>query len=489
MKNKPVYIDLFSGCGGLSLGLKRVGFDLALAVEKSPMAAETYYHNFIKRIENKSEWQDFSSDENSIMSQAENKLVIKEIKEVLINNELMLRLKSQEIDLIAGGPPCQGFSLAGRRNPHDIRNQLPWQFLEFVERLEPKTVIIENVAGMRQNFVKHQELAPFEQLRIALADIGKGYFVQPVFLNAKHFGVPQNRPRVFLIAVRKDIGESLNITATNETWKSEYSRKPRPLFNSRPTLAPQALFFDDDILTVEDAIWDLSNKGYKFANDDISYSERKSNYAQFLRNDISWMPDNIRTNYWGKNIKNHNQRMHSDKIKMRFRLYQYLRDNNIAAKILNIPLKEGFSQEEKKANIAELLKHAKFPAISPDKYLLASNIDEFSKLIFDLATKKHSQRALKWNLPAPTIVSLPDDFVHPEFPRTLTVREMARFQSFPDSFEFRGKETTGGLKRRIEVPQYTQVGNAVPPVLAQAVGQVLYDILKKYQEYSFEKVV
>ncbi|HHO55917.1 MAG TPA: DNA cytosine methyltransferase, partial [Trueperaceae bacterium] len=95
MKNKPVYIDLFSGCGGLSLGLKRVGFDLALAVEKSPMAAETYYHNFIKRIEDKSEWQDFSSDENSIMSQAENKLVIKEIKEVLINNELMLRLKSQ----------------------------------------------------------------------------------------------------------------------------------------------------------------------------------------------------------------------------------------------------------------------------------------------------------------------------------------------------------------------------------------------------------
>jgi DNA (cytosine-5)-methyltransferase 1 len=67
-------------------------------------------------------------------------------------------------------------------------------------------------------------------------------------------------------------------------------------------------------------------------------------------------------------------------------------------------------------------------------------------------------------------VSLPDDYVHPEVPRTMTVREMARFQSFPDSFEFRAKETTGSLRRRVEVPQYTQVGNAVPPKMALAVG-------------------
>ena len=96
-----------------------------------------------------------------------------------------------------------------------------------------------------------------------------------------------------------------------------------------------------------------------------------------------------------------------------------------------------------------------------------------------LGTKKHSQRSLSWTSPSPTVVSLPDDYVHPERPRTLTVREMARFQSFPDSFEFRSKETTGSHRRRFEVPQYTQVGNAVPPRLGRAVGEVVFDVLER----------
>ena len=106
-----------------------------------------------------------------------------------------------------------------------------------------------------------------------------------------------------------------------------------------------------------------------------------------------------------------------------------------------------------------MLVGAQFPAKSPDGCTIAKNIDELVTLIIDLGTKKHSQRPLNWDSPAPTVVSLPDDFVHPSQPRTLTVREMARFQSFPDSFEFRAKETTGSLRRRFEVPQYTQVGN------------------------------
>jgi leucyl-tRNA synthetase len=81
---------------------------------------------------------------------------------------------------------------------------------------------------------------------------------------------------------------------------------------------------------------------------------------------------------------------------------------------------------------------------------------------------------------APTMITLPDDFVHPIKPRILTVREMARIQSFPDAFEFKGKETTGGEKRRIEVPQYTQVGNAVAPLLAYELGKIFIKILKKF---------
>ena len=124
------YVDLFAGCGGLSLGLEQAGFELALAVEKSPMAAETFYHNFIERITDKDAYDRFASEATSVQDQAAKKLVVKELSAVLDCKPVLKDLKSQGIDLVAGGPPCQGFSLAGRRNPDDIRNQLPWQFLE-----------------------------------------------------------------------------------------------------------------------------------------------------------------------------------------------------------------------------------------------------------------------------------------------------------------------------------------------------------------------
>lgn len=95
-------------------------------------------------------------------------------------------------------------------------------------------------------------------------------------------------------------------------------------------------------------------------------------------------------------------------------------------------------------------------------------IKELVALLIKLSTKKHSQRPLKPDSPSPTIVTIPDDYVHPYLPRTLTVREMATLQSFPQDFEFRSKETTGGTKRKEEVPQYTQVGNAVPQNLLKS---------------------
>jgi DNA (cytosine-5)-methyltransferase 1 len=94
----------------------------------------------------------------------------------------------------------------------------------------------------------------------------------------------------------------------------------------------------------------------------------------------------------------------------------------------------------------------------------------------ELATKKHSQRVLIADKPPQiTVVSLPDDYIHynTRLPRTLSVRECARLQTFPDHFVFYGKRTTGGLRRRVDVPQYTQVGNAIPPRLGYAIAQYL----------------
>ena len=100
------------------------------------------------------------------------------------------------------------------------------------------------------------------------------------------------------------------------------------------------------------------------------------------------------------------------------------------------------------------------------------------------STKKQTQRALNESLPAPAALSIPDDACHYDlnYLRTLTVREMARIQSFPDSFVFRSKVTTGGQMRRFEVPQYTQVGNAVPPLLGHALGLSLADLIKRLSD-------
>ena len=105
--------------------------------------------------------------------------------------------------------------------------------------------------------------------------------------------------------------------------------------------------------------------------------------------------------------------------------------------------------------------------------------EDLASVIRRLATKKHSQRVVEADQPAPTVVTLPDDYVHPREPRTMAVRELARLQSFPDWFEFRNKETTGSHRRRVEVPQYSQVGNAVPPLMAQAVAGRLREFLDR----------
>lgn len=464
------YIDLFAGCGGLSLGLEQAGFELALAVEKSPMAAETFFHNFIERISNRDEYLAFANEKTKIKDQAARGLVVKELAALLEARSLLKNLKAQNIDLVAGGPPCQGFSLAGRRNPDDIRNQLPWQFLELVESIEPNAVIIENVSGMRQDFKKHRKASPFDELRIALQQTGRGYEVQPVLLNAMHFGAPQHRPRVMLLGLKSDIAQKIGFTGSQHTWKSDYDQIGNLLFNERPMIAPQATHFGNEILTVFHAIADINKKGYR----------RKTNitrFAQEMREDISWMPKHIKMSYVSGKLTNHTLRKHADHIEMRFKLYQLFRDENIHLKIMSIPKRDDISKDEQRDIIRKALTGIRLPAKAPDGSIIAKTRSKLVETIMTLGTKKHSQRPLSWTAPSPTVVSLPDDYVHPEEPRTLTVREMARFQSFPDSFEFRAKETTGSLRRRFEVPQYTQVGNAVPPKMAKAVGSSIRDAL------------
>ncbi|MBT8169899.1 DNA cytosine methyltransferase [Falsiruegeria litorea] len=481
MQNAPKYIDLFSGCGGLSLGLEAAGFKLVVAVEKSDMAAETFYHNFIGRIPSKEFWKNYSSKDTSVATQAKSKLIVKELQALLDSPEVVDNLRSRDIDLIAGGPPCQGFSLAGRRDPDDARNQLPWQFIELVEKITPKMVLIENVSGIRQNFNKYTKESPFENLKKALECTAPGYVVQSLLVNAMHFGAPQHRPRVMLVGLRSDIAADLEIRPA-EIWHSEYDDVAKFPNKKRPFLAPRSTHFGRDILTVKDAIWDLGEAGYLVPSGDASYRRASALYAKKLRTNREWMPETIAKVAKNPNVSNHVLRKHADRIKKRFRLYQYLQREGLSPKLLNIPAHSDGDLERKHLELYEHINNCTLPAVAPDGTIIANSKRELSSLIIELQTKKHSQRPLFWNKPSPTIVSLPEDFVHPQQPRTMTVREMARFQSFPDTFEFRAKETTGSLRRRFEVPQYTQVGNAVPPLLGEAVGKRIHEILEQHTE-------
>lgn len=469
------YIDLFAGCGGLSLGLEKAGFELVLAVEKSPMAAETFYHNFIDRIQSQDEWAAYNN--LPIEKQFANKLIVNEVGAVLANTHIMEMLEGEGIDLIAGGPPCQGFSMAGRRDPKDIRNQLPWQFLEMVEKIHPKAVLIENVLGIKHNFDKHGEKAPIEEINSILQGLWPGYVTQLIEVNAMHFGVPQHRPRVMVLGIRSDIASKLDIVTWNGFWKSAFDIDPTQVANKRPTLAPVATFKEP--LTVRDALWDFKNGQYAIPVGDKRYGTADSPYAKLMREDNSWMPPHIREGKRAAKPENQILRKHSEQISERFRLYQLFQQYGVHIKTFNAAADESVPMAERKRLIQGELKKIKLPAKAPDGTIVARDIDELFEQVIRLSTKKHSQRPLKWDAPSPTVLSLPDDFVHPHEARTMTVREMARLQSFPDSFVFRAKETTGSLRRRFEVPQYTQVGNAVPPLLAEAVGKKISELLKK----------
>jgi DNA (cytosine-5)-methyltransferase 1 len=455
------YVDLFAGCGGLSLGIERSGGKLQLAVEKSDMAAYTFYANFVDEKIDDLGWRQHVN--SSVEEQAGKRVAVAPLRDVLDNAAAMNTLLDAGVDVVVGGPPCQGFSLAGRRNPDDVRNKLPWEYLEFVGQTAPKLVVIENVVGMSHKFARDEE-APFVQLQQALRETLPGYVVQGVAVNALHYGAPQNRPRLMIIGLRSDVAKMNGIASTGHLWKSGFTDELD--MAAVPPLAPRPTVRRADSPTIADAIGDLQT---------VLPAPHSRAAAVIRKNTRS------RT-VWGlpaskikrDTIANQQPRKHAASTKERFHLYQWLRDNDLQPRLLT-ELASG--EPEGVALVRNLLRRAEFPARAPDGTLLASSEGEMFDLMTRLRTRKHSQKALAWDGPARTVVTLPDDYVHPSEPRIFTVREMARFQGFPDDFEFRGKETTGSLRRRFEVPQYSQVGNAVSPFLSLAVGTMISEVL------------
>ena len=389
------------------------------------------------------------------------------------------------LDLVSGGPPCQSFSMAGLRKMDCEKNSLPWEFAKFVQAVEPKIALLENVSGILRPFNDEQGNNYYAWFEVAKAFAEIGYVPLCLHVNAKLAGVPQNRPRFILLGVRKDFYDQIAITF-NKAENALFS-KPITFFNSiknNEDVELDALtyhdankpsdmkLFDESFLnhlvarvapyvSVRDAIGDLS----KYDNFGTEFSD---NLAAIFK---TVLPK--------REMKNHDLRTNNELVRRRFRIYQVLQQVANETKKNVIKILKGERDELTLFDWTELKNQDFFT--EDGTYKSFKNKNELLNFLNNHPTKKQTQKALNENQPAPAALSIPDDgchYHHLEL-RTLTVREMARIQSFPDSFEFRSKITTGGTMRRFEVPQYTQVGNAVPPLLGKALGLSISELLRR----------
>jgi DNA (cytosine-5)-methyltransferase 1 len=445
------YIDLFAGSGGLSVGLEKAGWALRFAVEKSPMAAETFGHNLVEPIHDTRDWERYTSN-NSIIGMMRKKLVVADVGSLLRSSTALAELKRKQVDLVVGGPPCQGFSLAGRRNSSDERNTLPFDFIDIVKAVRPKFVVMENVLGMHSKFSK-SETTTYEDLYSLMQspEDGLDYVVQRVMANAMHFGAAQNRPRLLLVAMRKDLADTKGVTASSSIWRSQFFDE---LTEGIPDLAPIPIP-KKNAATVRDALSDF-------------VLGVESTYTRFLKSHKEWPMLRSRP------ASNLEKRNHNSSTVRKFLTYQLLKKLKLSPALIKEPITNA-DFAKRKIDLKSLTA-LKYPISFAGDAEFVKDMRSFKRMLNEFKTRKHSQRVLDLDLPSPTVVTAPDDFIHPTEPRVLTVREFARIQGFPDAYEFRSKVTTGGLKRRHEVPQYSQVGNAVSPFVATAIGLRLKEI-------------
>ena len=409
MKNP--FIDLFAGCGGLSLGLEQAGFNPVYVNELNTDALNTY-------LVNRTEYKHLALKEFHSKDIKELSGTKKSLESLSKNLKKKFNINKGDLSLIVGGPPCQGYSGIGHRRSYKVdKEKIPSNYLykemfKVIDHFNPKAFIFENVRGLlsarwTKNGLKGEIFKDVLKQFSKLKDYNHEYSL----VQSKDYGVPQNRPRVLVIGIRKDIKSKIN---------------KEDLFPKKDKSYPH----------LEELLSDLIDKNYKKNFVTNSYlSDPKTQIQRILRTKKN------KNSFLGKGDK--------------------LTDQDYSNHSLHIIKK------------------------------FKSMIDNGGVIKDKFKTKKFAQRLLnkRWNGKGPNITatSLPDDYVHFCQPRTLTVREWARLQMFPDWYEFRGKRHTGGIRRAgnpqkgifdREVPKYTQIGNAVPVELAKRLGEKIIKLLK-----------
>jgi DNA (cytosine-5)-methyltransferase 1 len=409
-------IDLFAGCGGLSLGLEQAGFKPLLFSELNLSAAETYLANRVN----------------------EDIIPIGDVYQLTDSNLELLKIfwrqrGVHEVDLVCGGPPCQGYSGIGHRRTFKLdkkdipSNHLYQEMIRVIRVVKPRIFLFENVRGLlTARWSPEGEKG--ELFRDVLAEFKAipGYTVRWQLVHAKDYGVPQNRPRILMVGVRNDVvGATTQLALMeghpdiDEPSAVEHGFLPQP---------------SGDPPTLVDLLSDLVDVNYLRDGRTSTYpSDPKTPVQAALRT---------------------------------------TRDGCVLGKNASVTDQE---YSDHAPYIREKFAH------------MIANDGEIPE---QFRTKKFAQRVFprEWGPTGPnlTATSLPEDYVHYSQPRGPTVREWARLQTFPDWYEFCGPRTTGGRRRAgdpdagiwdRDVPRYTQIGNAVPVQLARKVGEHLISIL------------
>ncbi len=406
-KNKPTFIDLFAGCGGLSLGLEEAGFYPLYVNELNKDALETYLIN--REIEYP-HLRDIKFHSRDI------KGCINERFFINLKKNLRKQFGSSKVDLICGGPPCQGFSGIGIRRSYSVdREQLPSNHLYqdmsyFIHKIQPKIFLFENVEGLLSSRWNKEGVKGeiFKDVLETFRNL-KGYSIKHKLVHAKDYGVPQNRPRILVVGVHSSISKEREI----ETDAVKGGFLPEAI-GSYPHL--------------EEVFSDIIDENFEYGGKTEIY------------------PSNAKT-LWQKEFRT----LPSGKI-----------------------LKRGDRLTEHEYSNHNQRTRSKFQAMIDDEEGKIPNKFKTKKFAQRILPKRWGNKG-----PSITVTSLPDDFVHYKQARTPTVRECARIQTFPDWYIFAGKRTTGGIRRAgnprknifdREVPKYTQIGNAVPVKLGKEIG-------------------
>ncbi|WP_104546762.1 DNA cytosine methyltransferase [Chroococcidiopsis sp. TS-821] len=367
-KTRPVAVDLFAGAGGFSLGIEQAGFDVLVAVERDPIHACTYAFNFpLTRV--------LAADVSQISGN--------DIREAAT---CAAQSWDGRIDLVFGGPPCQGFSIVGKRSLDDERNNLVFHFHRLVTELNPSYFVMENVPGMAIGQYKlwcAQLKTQFEQA---------GYQVQVQILNAADFGVPQRRRRLFFLGSQQGV-TPVSLPNPNNTFVTvKDAIADLPDIEEFPEL-----LFTDEVLLSDRQFWELQQKA--------------SDYVKLLRGEISSTDFSYR-------------------------------------RLWNPQLLTSSMRTQHTANSIE-----RFAAMLPNQRESISHLRrlDLNGLSHTLCAGTGAERG-SYTSPRP---------IHPTRSRVISVREAARLHSFPDWFRFHQTKWHG----------FRQVGNAVPPLLAHAIGR------------------